>query len=342
MRSESRLNDQEANEAREHRGLVDTNPPEPSTPKPTKLDVPNGNPIINGSSILERMPINKTKENKLFEVTVTYKNRWERIAKEFPGFGISELKSILVKIVKRALNKVNRENDRIFHPSQINGLKMDFVVKIFNTMIRKRKQEYEEGYLDLLDTFRDFAFLDNARRRQRMSESQKKLMKNFLVKVVETSKKEETRLGRIKKEYINLEKEAVKEFCKTREDEESKYNTEACLIDDSFYCSLIRKCLKIEKVCTVILSNQQNRFKQTELDMYRRFLAKKKEGMQRRTDYVQKYGQNKKVHGKLCETLDLMERSQRQLETATIIQVVEDINELFMKSDSETKQGSSD
>ena len=338
MQKDSSLNDHATIKEKQPPGQINNNQLNNTIPKPTTFEISVRNPIINESQIKNKLSINKTGERKLLKLTVKYKNRWERIVKEFNGFGIRDLQGILAKTVKRVLNKCNRENDKLFHPSQINQLKTDFVIKIFNTMIRKRKQEYEEGYLDLVDTFINFAFLDNSKRRQRMAESQMKLMKNFLVKVIETSKKEETKLRKIRKDYLNLEQVAVKEFTKVKDEEGSKAETGVCSIDDAFYCSLIRSCIKIEKVCEIILKNKDNRFKQSELDMYSKFLIEKKEKMEQRAKYVLKYGNNEKVYRKLCDTMSLMERCYNRLQVATVRQVVDDINELFMKSDSETKQ----
>ena len=151
MQKDSSLNDHATIKEKQPPGQINNNQLNNTIPKPTTFEISVRNPIINESQIKNKLSINKTGERKLLKLTVKYKNRWERIVKEFNGFGIRDLQGILAKTVKRVLNKCNRENDKLFHPSQINQLKTDFVIKIFNTMIRKRKQEYEEGYLDLVE-----------------------------------------------------------------------------------------------------------------------------------------------------------------------------------------------
>lgn len=270
---------------------------------------------------------NKTKEKKLFESCVDNRNKWSEIAKDFPGVDITYLQNTLSKITKRILNKINRENGRTHPPSSINKLKTIFILKIFKTAVDKRKQESSEGFIDLIDVFQVYAFSSIKKMREQNTSLKLKLMKNFLNKVMFTQKKEARKLEELRREHCALANKFTKEF-KGKEGRE---------IDGEFFGSLMAGCHKVEKVCLDIKNRSDNRFRENELWAYRIFLEKKAERLNKKAEFIKNREEEEFsfVYKRVIEVVELVEECLERLKQAKLLEVVSDMNKVFLYSDDE-------
>lgn len=112
---------------------------------------------------------------------------WDAIVQHFPELRVEQLREILRTMMVGALLKLNKGWSRVCSASEIKQLTTSFLEYVYK-ILTLRKQQTEEGELDLAKILSDYMFLSKSKCDKNYSQDVKSILYVILKKIIEASR----------------------------------------------------------------------------------------------------------------------------------------------------------
>lgn len=277
------------------------------------------------------LKLTKAQEKRLFTVLKSTDTDWKLTQHHFPKVPESLLKLTLSRLMRRCFAKMNRQFDYLVNSREIGQMKQSYLLKVFATFLRKGVQKMEGDAVSFDQLLSDYIFKPRSVLKTLYPPSQQKIIRFLLKRTVEIFEIEEIRQLRnikikkqLEKQQLGLERVDEIEFYENFE--ESRDDTLVSILDEYE---------KIRNAFRRIKANEENVFeKQKAVELFE-LLKKSMLGMEKHMR-VQKGKKGRRgVECLFEEAKGKVVFCVERLKSARLTFAFENINELFMRSDSE-------
>lgn len=148
-------------------------------------------------SLVRNIPIekkfNRSQERTLIDTYINSKFAWKGAKEKLPQFRVIDLQSMVSKLMKRALKKINRQFNRPFKPYEINDLRVRYMHKVFRSLVVKEFYYSENKKMCLVKFLKDYMFLPLNRLKKIYDEEDARSIRFLFTRIVEINEIEEVK-----------------------------------------------------------------------------------------------------------------------------------------------------